>query len=135
MAAQTPEEFIRSIWGSGLLVVRGDATFFIPLKTMNECMLPKPFQKDYRGVSGDYFEKAGAGAEANGQVYTQLDRLLGEFRLVDGVRQAIWISEKESNAGKTVSKSNSGQVLFQYGEQSKKILVDMSKGGKPSSGM
>jgi hypothetical protein len=50
------------------------------------------------------------------------------------VRQAIWINPAEDLAGKLVSKAaGSKQVLFRYDKKGKKIVVDMSKGGRPSN--
>ena len=140
MAGQTPEQFINSIKGSGLLIVRGDNYYFVPLTMLSQCIFPGPFLKDADGISIDFFEKenipqgpAGT-ATTKGQVHKRMEQLLGDFRVVDGVSQAIWISEQQVVAGKKVSKSeNSNQLLFRYSGDGKKIVVDMSKGGKPSN--
>ena len=151
MADQKPAAFVNSIKKSGLLVVRKGTYYFIPLETMRKCMFPSPFQKDYAEISEDYFEKenapgapTGQGAAAaarpraneqlRGQVYKEIDKLLGRLRVADGISQAVWIDVQEKDGDKTFSRSEeSRQVLFQYSDDGKKILVDMSKGGKPST--
>lgn len=141
MAKQTPEQFIKSLQGSGVLLVRNGVTYFIPLKTVSECILPKAFQADAPEISTAFFEfeKASRGKPAAqnfpvGQVAKKLDELLSEFRVADGVSQAIWIGMAEEEKGSLVSKAEgSKQVLFRYRRDKKRIVVDISKGGRPSN--
>ena len=141
MARQNPEEFIKSLQGSGVLLVRNGITYFIPLKTLSECIFPEAFQKDAAKISKDYFEFEGAPRDQDassmfppGQVAKKLDEVLSEFRIVDGVSQAIWVDLAETEGGKLVSKAGtSGQVLFRYRADRKRIVVDFSKGGRPSN--
>jgi hypothetical protein len=139
MPGQSSDDFIKSLQGSGVILVRNGIPYFIPLKTLNACQFPDAFQKDAVGISADYFQQenapaAGAAAPAAGQLARKLDETLTTFRVVDGVQQAIWIGMVEKNAGgKPVSKAEgSKQVLFRYRDDKKRILVDMSKGGRPS---
>lgn len=139
MTRQTPEQFIKSLQGSGVLLVRNGITYFIPLKTLSECILPKAFQEDAPKISPDYFEfekgpKGSTPAYPPGQVAKKMDELLSEFRVADGISQAIWISFAEEQKGKLVSKTEaSKQVLFRYRPDKKRIVVDISKGGRPSN--
>jgi hypothetical protein len=141
MAKQTPAQFIKSLQKSGLVVVMNDKYYFVPLSVMADCLFPDEFQKDAVGVSADYFHpEFGTGAQAtalataDSVLFNKLDQALSNFRMADGVRQAIWIDEKSQVNGKDVSKSGaSKQVLFVYGDGGNKILVDMTKGGRPSN--
>jgi hypothetical protein len=141
MARQSPEEFIKSLQGSGILLVRNGTTFFIPLKTLSECILPEAFQKDAAKISQDYFEFEGGprGQDPStmfppGQVAKKMDEVLSEFLIVYGISQAIWVDQAEVVGGKLVSKAGtSAQVLFRYRADKKRIVVDFSKGGRPSN--
>lgn len=135
MPSESAEKFLESLKGSGLVVVRGDLLYFVPLSVMNKHIFPAAFLKDAPEVSSEYFEKLSPNAGANvlGQVFKRMDELLVEFRRVDGVSQAIWLDEATEKDGKLVSKSSgSAQTMFVYDNTSKKIVVDMAKGGKPS---
>jgi hypothetical protein len=135
MPAQTPEQFLKSIKGPGLVVVRDDLFYFIPLSVMNEHVFPDAFLKGAVGVSKDLFQKVNgdAGVETPSQVFQKMDQHLATFRIADGVSQAIWLDEESGPADKMVSKSaGSKQVFFVYDKDNKKIVVDMSKGGKIS---
>ncbi len=135
MPAESAEQFLESLKGSGLVMVRGDLYYFIPLSVLNKHVFPAAFLKDAPGISPDYFEKmnGAAGTEVTSQVFQKMDQLLSEFRKTDGVSQAIWLDEASELAGQQVSKSSgSRQVMFVFDKNSKKIVVDMSKGGKPS---
>jgi hypothetical protein len=138
--AQTPKELLESLKKSGLLVVRGTTYFFIPLAKFSEFKLPKEFQKDFPGISPDYFKMENIGANNQNPtdkslVYSEIDKILSRgFRVADGVNQAVWIDAADPADAKPVSRAEeSGQVLFQYDKGTQKIIVDMSKGGKPST--
>jgi hypothetical protein len=138
MPAQTAAEFIKSFQGSGVVLVKDDSYYFIPLATLNKCMFPAEFQKNADGISPEYFkpehpELTPQGIDPIGQVYRKMDLMLGDFKVADGVRQAIWINAAEpAGDNPTMSKSSgSNQTFFRYLD--KKIAVDMSKGGKPSN--
>ena len=137
MPAQTAEEFIKSVQGSGVVLVKDDLYYFIPLSILNKCVFPAEFLNHADGISAKYFEKendgaAPAGIDPVGQVFRKMDQLLGDFKVADGVRQAIWLNPVEPMGGTTVSMSKgSKQVFFRY--KNNKIVVDMSKGGKPSN--
>ncbi len=143
MTSQTPEQFISSLKKSGLIVVMDDKYYFIPLATMNQCQFPDAFQKGTKGISEDFFAKENPGgssaadiAATQSLIFNRLDHHLGKFGVADGISQAIWIDVEGEVAGKHVSQSeHSKQVLFSYGGTgNKKIVVDLSKGGKPSTG-
>jgi hypothetical protein len=140
MPTQSAEQFVESLQESGLVVVAGDMYYFIPLSILNTCRFPEAFLKQAKGISTDFFDAENPGAvpavdlAKESVVFNKMDHLLGEFRVTDGVRQAIWINPAEDLAGKLVSKaSGSKQVLFRYNKQGKKIVVDLSKGGRPSN--
>jgi hypothetical protein len=143
MPSQTPEQFISSMKKSGLFVVMDDKYYFIPLSTMSQCQMPDAFQKGTKGISNDYFAKENPGgasateiAATQSLIFNRLDHHLGAFAVADGVSQAIWLDAEAEVAGKHVSKSeHTKQILFCYGGPgNKKIVVDMSKGGRPSTG-
>jgi hypothetical protein len=140
MPTRTPAEFIADIKGSGLFVVRNDDYYFVPLKTMTDCLLPKEFQRDPGLDVKNIFEQINGGnqpaALTAAMVHSGIDRKLSELRVADGINQAIWVAEEENTAnGKKVSVAESSKsVLFEYSADGKKIVVDMSKGGKPSGG-
>jgi hypothetical protein len=140
MPTQTAEQFVESLQDSGLFVVAGDMYYFVPLAVLNKCRLPDAFLKQAKGISADFFDAENPGAvpaadlAKESVVFNKLDHLLGEFRVTDGVRQAIWLNPAEDLAGKKVSKAaGSKQVLFRYNKPGKKIVVDLSKGGRPSN--
>ena len=137
MPAQSAVEFIKSVQGSGVVLVKDDLYYFIPLSVLNKCVFPAEFLNHANGISADYFEKdqpelAPAGIDPDGQVFHKIDLLLSSFNVADGVRQAIWLNPVEPMGATTVSKSGgTKQVFFRY--KNNKIVVDMSKGGKPSN--
>ena len=57
MPAQTAEEFIKSVQGSGVVLVKDDLYYFIPLSTLNKCVFPTEFLNHANGISAEYFEK------------------------------------------------------------------------------
>jgi hypothetical protein len=140
MPTQDAQKFIESLQESGLFVVAGDMFYFVPLSVLNSCRLPEAFLKQAKGISQDYFDMENPGAMPAADVakesivFNKIDHLLGEFRVTDGVRQAIWVNPVEDLAGKKVSKAaGSKQVMFRYNTDGKKIVVDLSKGGRPSN--
>ena len=140
MPDQAAEHFVETLQESGLVVVMGDIFYFVPLSTLNKCRFPDAFLKQAKGISPDFFDSENPGAVPQADltkesvVFNKLDHVLGEFRVVDGVKQAIWLNAAENLGGKMVSKAaGSKQVLFCYNQPGKKIVVDLSKGGRPSN--
>lgn len=141
MTGHTASEFIKSLQGSGVLLVREGKRYFIPLSTLNECKLPEAFQANAVGISPDYFEPEVVPANFDmsqfntpGQISKKMDLVMSNLFVCDGISQAVWISRMEEPAGgKPVSKAEgSKQVVFVYNPQKKKILVDVTRGGRPS---
>lgn len=137
-APQTPQEFITSLQNEGVILAKQDKLYFIPLETLNKCKFPEAFQNGTNGVNNDFFAKEGvapAGLTEDSLIFRNLNKCLAQFRVADGVSQAIWLGAVENNPqGKPVSPAaESKQVLFVYTNDKKKIVVDMTKGGRPSN--
>jgi len=111
--ALNADTFIKDFQGAGLLASRDGVYFFIPsgrLKTLDN----DPGWSDEKKA--------------------ELDALLRQCRAVDGLEQAIWVNIKKPVSGKPASRTGgSEKIIFAYTQDEQKILVDMSKGGKPSS--
>lgn len=141
MATKTPEEFIKSLQKSGLVIVKQDQYYFIPLSVMNENLFPAEFQKNAIGISEAYFKKEPPGgnqgtalATTESLLYNKFDEVLSKFKRADGVTQAVWIDATSQVAGKDVTKApDSKEIMFVFGDGGKKIVVDMTKGGRPSN--
>lgn len=148
-APQTSQQFIASIQNAGLIIVKQDKLYFIPLELLNKCEFPAAFQNGTLGISEDYFFKdpqpnpnnpppppnSTNQPDPDSIVFKGLNKALAQFRVADGVSQAIWLDEVGNNRdGKPVSKAPaSNEVLFLYTNDKKKIIVDMVKGGRPSN--
>ena len=137
-APQTPQEFISSLQSEGVILAKQDKLYFIPLEILNKCKFPEAFQNGTSDVNHDFFSEDGnrpPGLVLDSLIFRNLNRVLAQFRVVDGVSQAIWLGAVQNNAqGKPESRAaESGQVLFVYTNDKKKIVVDMTKGGRPSN--
>jgi len=137
MASATAEEFIKSLQNEGVILAKQDKLYFIPLAILNKCKFPKAFENGTEGADADYFSKSGsdpANLVQDSLIFRNLNRILSQFRVNDGVSQAIWLGEVEIKEGKPVSPAaESKQVLFVYTNDKKKIVVDMTRGGRPSN--
>lgn len=138
MPSQTPEEFITSLQREGVILAKQDKLYFISLEILNKCKFPEAFENGTSGINDDYFSKEGnppVGLVEDSLIFKNLNRVLSQFRVADGVSQAIWLGAVENNAqGKPISSAaESKQVLFVYTNNKKKIIVDMTKGGRPSN--
>lgn len=136
--AMTPQEFIKSLQSEGVILAKQDKLYFIPLETLNKCRFPKAFENGTADADPDYFEKTGtapADLVLDSLIFRNLNRVLAQFRVTDGVSQAVWLGEVEDNSdGKPVSlAAESKKPLFLYTGDKKKIVVDMTKGGRPSN--
>ncbi len=141
MTAQS-EAFIKSLQSSGLLVLVDGIFYFIPQDDLkNKYKFPAAFQAGTAAISPDYFEDkkppaaaGAAGGDAGVEVFQGLsDRLDSQIYSLDGVTKAVWLNPAEQNAGRFVSKApRSKQVVFAYSPDKKHILVDSSKGARPS---
>ncbi len=212
----SPQEKLRAKYGAGLLFVRGSTYYFCAKARLHSCRMPDEFQEQFPGISAKFFEKVNAPSGGSqpaeeGLIHRELDRLFSQFKVadgivqavwlddglpppagqptqadfiksfqgagllvsrqgifyfiplsmltsidfdhgltdaakaeldkllrdcrsIDGIEQAIWIDVKQLLNTKHVSRSSgSRQIVFVYSDDEKKILVDMSKGGKPSS--
>jgi hypothetical protein len=137
-APQTPQEFITSLQNEGVILAKQDKLFFIPLEILNKCKFPEAFQNGTDDVNPDFFSEDGnrpAGLVLDSLIFRNLNKVLSQFRVADGVSQAVWLGAVQNNAqGKPESRAaESGQVLFVYTNDKKKIVVDMTKGGRPSN--
>lgn len=133
-------DFLKSLKEGGLVIVKGDFFYFVPVDVMNEHKLPKEFQKGFDRVSPDYFDGVEPASPPAGpattppSVHRELDRLFSNFKVAQGVNQAIWLGDVQEKNGKQVSiPEGSQEVMFCYNNASGKILVDLNKGGKPSN--
>jgi hypothetical protein len=136
--AMTPQEFIKSLQNEGVILAKQDKLYFIPLEILNKCKFPKAFENGTPGVDENYFSKVNPeppGLDHDSLIFRNMNKVLGTFRVTDGVTQAIWLGEVKNNPnGKPVSEAPaSGEVLFLYTDDKKKIIVDMTKGGRPSN--
>jgi len=136
--ASTPQEFIGSLQKEGVILAKQDKLYFIPLDILNKCKFPDAFQNGTSGIDENYFSKVDLeppGLDKDSIIFRNMNKVLGTFRITDGVTQAIWLGAVENNnQGKPVSPAaESKQVLFVYTNDKKKIVVEMSKGGRPSN--
>jgi hypothetical protein len=136
--ASTPQEFIDSLQKEGVILAKQDKLYFIPLDILNKCKFPDAFQNGTNGIDENYFSKVDLdppGLDKDSIIFRNMNKVLGTFRVTDGVTQAIWLGAVENNAqGKPVSPAaESKQILFVYTNDKKKIVVEMSKGGRPSN--
>ena len=135
----TPQEFIKSLQGEGVLLVRKDEFYFIPHTVLSGCKMPDPFQKDFDGVSREYFKEEGIPPvppqDPKSMVFKGILKVLDDAYGLDGVNQAIRLEAAQADAaGKLTSKAGKSlQVLFRYDANKTKIVVDLSKGGRPSN--
>ncbi len=136
-----PEQVIENLKGPGLLVVKEDKRYFIPLADLAQYLLPKDFQiGGTQGVSNEYFEISGgtpeqlaALATAEAPVARYMEEMLGQFWVADGVRQAVFLDFEILPNGRHVSKAvGSKKVLFSFNAPGTKILVDGTRGARPS---
>lgn len=134
---QTPQEFIESLQNEGVILAKQDKLYFIPLDILNKCKFPKAFENGTQGADPAYFSKSGAeppNLVQDSLIFRNLNRVLSQFRVNDGISQAVWLGGVETREGKPVSPAaESKQVLFLYTDDKKKIVVDMTKGGRPSN--
>lgn len=138
VAQQTPQEFISALQNEGVVLAKQDKLYFIPLDILNKCKFPVAFENGTADVNHDFFSEEGnrpPGLVLDSLIFRNLNKVLAQFRVADGVSQAIWLGAVQKNAqGKPESRAaESGQVLFVYTTDKKKILVDMNKGGRPSN--
>jgi hypothetical protein len=138
MASQTPQEFINSLQNEGVILVKQDKLYFIPLEILNKCQFPKAFENGTIGIDENYFFKEGnapQGLTEDSLIFANLNKVLAQFRVTDGVSQVIWLDQVQNNPqNKPVSQAaESKKVLFVYTPDKKKIVVDMTKGGRPSN--
>jgi len=136
--ASTPQEFIDSLQKEGVILAKQDKLYFIPLDILNKCKFPDTSQNGTSGIDENYFSKVDLeppGLDKDSIIFRNMNKVLGTFRITDGVTQAIWLGAVENNnQGKPVSPAaESKQVLFVYTNDKKKIVVEMSKGGRPSN--
>lgn len=137
-APQSAQEFIKSLQSEGVILAKQDKLYFISLEILNKCRFPEAFENGTPGINEDYFSKDGIAPpnlELDSLIFKNLNRVLSQFRVADGVSQAVWLGAVEINAqNKPVSKSvDSNQVMFVYTGDKTKIVVDMTKGGRPSN--
>ncbi len=135
---QTPQEFVSSLQNEGVILAKQDKLYFIPLEILNKCRFPEAFQNGAEGVNPDFFSENGnrpPGLVLDSLIFRNLNKVMSQFRVADGVSQAIWLGAVQNNAqGKPESRAaESGQVLFVYTNDKKKIVVDMTRGGRPSN--
>ena len=130
----TPQEFIKSLQQDGVLLVKGGELYFIPVATLNACKMPEPFQNKFDGVSDEYFVKTGGPGPAEQQsiVYRGMNRALSEAFVADGISQAVWIETDKDVRPLVTLTGQSQQPMFRYDPNETKIVVDMSRGGRPS---
>lgn len=142
MPVPTPEQVIENLKGPGLFIVKGSSRYFIPLSVFSDYALPPEFQSGSVGVSQTYFEFAEGSTPAqrdqlnagDSPVAKGLEDILREFWATDGVRQAVWLDVAIQPDGKKASKAEgSRKVLFTFNNDGTKIIVDASKGGRPSN--
>ncbi len=132
----TPQDYIKSLQKDGVLLVIDGKLFFIPKETLTSCKMPDEFQKGFDGVSPAYFKPEGAtdGSSDTSKVYRGITRVLAEAFVTDGVSQAVWLAKATGDDGRKTSKTaQSEQPIFTFAGADPKIVVDMTKGGRPSN--
>jgi hypothetical protein len=142
MPKPTPAELLENLRGPGLLLVKESNRYFIPMSVVSDYILPDEFGPDAVGASAVYFDVVGTTAEVDkiktltGSVAKGLEDILREFWATDGVRQAVWLEGATPLGTNHVNKAvGSKKALFSFkkNEPGSKVLVDASKGGRPSN--
>ncbi len=136
MPEQSPAEFIKSLQGSGLLLQRGSAFFFIPVEALKAYECPNVFRPESEGLPTDYFKTVNSlpqGESLDKVVfYDGLEKMLErDFSVVEGVERAIWLDAAEGS-GDALESRVEGETALTF--KANKILVDLAKGGRPSTG-
>ena len=129
-------DYIKTLQKPGVMLVMDGKLFFIPDTVLLDHKMPDEFQRGFKGVSEDYFEKRGKpkpDANPTSIVFTGISQTLAEAFVTDGVSQAVRVSRADNQGGKLTSKAaQSEQPLFRYSDDENKIVVDMARGGRPS---
>lgn len=129
------QDYIKSLQNDGVLLVIDGKLYFIAHDTLASCQMPAEFQKDFAGVSPAYFKPEGAsdGSSDTSKVFRGITRVLAEAFVTDGVSQAVWLQKaKGTGDRKTSMTAASEQPIFTFAGADPKIVVDMTKGGRPS---
>jgi hypothetical protein len=129
---KTPKQWMDAIKSGGLFVLRDDEYYFIPVDVFSEWRMPPEFQKAQVGIPDSYFQKvkqAAPGAAAF-NVHDRINDAAGGFSMRDGFDVAAWIEPAMTR--KQSITEDSQAVLFDFNATADKIVIDMSKGTKPS---
>lgn len=134
-ATKTTQQWMDAIKSGGLFVLRDGQYYFISANVFDECRMPPEFQKAQVGVPDNFFEKVKS-IPAGAPVFNVHDRIndaLGGFSMRDGFDVAAWI--EPALVRKQSVSEDSQTVLFDFNKNVDKIVIDMSKGSKPSKNL
>lgn len=129
------KQYIKLLQKDGVMLVIDGELYFIPLAKLGGFRMPGAFQKGAKGVNPGFFQPEGNPKEANpvSLVYRGMMRALADVLVLDGVNQAVWVQSAKKVGKRLVSKAGKSQEpLFCYSGDGGKIVVDMTKGGRPS---